>query len=213
MAEPSKTNWLRASLPYVSVAAGLFTVVSLAPLVALLSGCLLIITGFFDWNVQRIERAQAKQQPKEGASGARARGKPVPAVLTPPSLQVLVVEDNAATLRLYQLRVASWTFPVTLHTATSGYEGLLLAGEIKPDLLICDLRIPGINGVQLVRTLCDLERYKDVSIVMVTGMPAIEVQLNGGLPERVEQMAKPIDFDRLLSIAQGLWSQRAGNAG
>lgn len=212
MAEQNKPNWLRASLPYISVATGLFTVINLTPLAALFSGGLLIFTGIFDWYMQRTARAQAGLR-NEGASGTRARGKLTPPAPTPPSLQMLVVEDNAATLRLYQLRVASWTFPVTLHTAANGYEGLLLAGEIKPDLLLCDLRMPGVNGVQLVRALCDLERYKDVTIVMVTGMPAIEIQLNGGLPERVEQMGKPIDFDRLQSIAQTLWSQREGSMG
>lgn len=125
------------------------------------------------------------------------------------SLTVLVVEDEPVLLRLYHIRVAGWPFPVTLYSAPNGYEALVLVGEVAPSLLICDLRLPGVNGFQVVRSLCAMERYQAMAIVVVSGLPGNEIEAHGGLPPRVEIMGKPIDFARLEAIARGLWVHRS----
>lgn len=125
------------------------------------------------------------------------------------SLPVLVVEDEPVLLRLYQVKTAGWPFPVTLYSAPNGYEGLVMEGEVSPCLLICDLRLPGVNGFQIVRSLCAMDRYQDMAIVVVSGMPTNEIGAHGGLPPRVEAMGKPIDFGRLEAIASRLWARRS----
>lgn len=125
------------------------------------------------------------------------------------SLPLLILEDDAALLKLYQRNIETWTFPVTLYTAPSGSEGLLMMGEVMPQMLICDLRLPGVDGFEIVRSLCAIERYSNTLIVVVTGLDKEEVAARGGLPERVELLGKPIDFARLQSIAQRLWSRNA----
>ena len=78
-------------------------------------------------------------------------------------------------------------------------------------MLICDLRLPGINGFQVVRALCAMQQFKTLQIVVVSGLPLPEIEAHGGMPERVEIMSKPIDFNRLKAIAQGLAEARAAN--
>lgn len=124
-------------------------------------------------------------------------------------LNVLVVEDDLNLLRLYQSHVAAWPFGAHLYMAPNGYEALVMMGEVKPDLLICDLRLPGINGFQVVRALCAMQQFKALQIVVVSGLPAPEIEAHGGVPERVEVMSKPIDFSRLQAIAQGLVDAQA----
>jgi len=213
MLELDKPKWLGDSLPYVCIAAGLFALFSSTHVATLVGGSVLIITGFYDWSVKRANRDKASLQRADNSAGTRTlsrRGKAIVPLQTPNTLQVVVIEDNAATIRLYQIRIAAWGFPVTLHSASNGYEGLVLVGEIEPDLLVCDLRMPGVNGVQVVRTLCERERYKDMTIVMATGLSATEIEAHGGLPERVTQLSKPIDFDRLREIAQARWARIIG---
>lgn len=117
---------------------------------------------------------------------------------------VLVVEDDPTLLKLYRMQLAAWPFPVRIYTAPNGYEGLVMVGEAKPNLLICDLRLPGVSGFQIVRSLHAMERYATMGIVVVSGLSEGEVTAHGGLPERVELMGKPIDFGRLRQIAEDL---------
>jgi excisionase family DNA binding protein len=128
-----------------------------------------------------------------------AHGKKMPP--HPYALPVLIIEDDVSLLKLYRAQISRWPFAVSLYTAPNGYEGLVMVGEMRPQLLICDLRLPGINGFHLVRSLCMMERYQSLKIVVVSGLPANEIEAHGGLPERVEIMGKPVDFARLRALA------------
>jgi excisionase family DNA binding protein len=117
------------------------------------------------------------------------------------ALKLLIVEDDAAMLRLYRARIALWELPVQIFSAPNGYEGLVMVGETQPQLLVCDLRLPGVNGFEIVRSLRRMDRYRTLDVVVVSGLAENEVQAHGGLPDRVELMGKPVDFQRLQSIA------------
>ena len=54
-------------------------------------------------------------------------------------------------------------------TAGSGIEGLALAGERAPDLVICDLVMPDMDGFEVVDRLADSDMPKDVPILILTG--------------------------------------------
>lgn len=125
-----------------------------------------------------------------------------------PTLSVLVVEDDSALLRLYRLRLQQWDFPIDLYTAPNGYEGLVMVGEVHPDLLVCDLRLPGVNGFEIVRSLQRMERYRSIGIVVVSGLAGNEVLAHGGLPEQVQLMSKPLDFMHLQTLAHERWEQK-----
>jgi CheY-like chemotaxis protein len=75
-----------------------------------------------------------------------------------------------------------------------------MLGEVKPDLLICDLRLPGVNGFQIVRAVSDMQKLRALDIVVISGLPVPEINAHGGLPERVHMMGKPIDFEKLKNI-------------
>lgn len=133
---------------------------------------------------------------------------------TPPPaapFAVLVVEDDPTMRKLYRGQLARWPFVTTIHTAPNGYEGLVMIGEAKPDLLVCDLRLPGVSGFQIVRALCGIERYAAMEIVVVSALAAEEIAAHGGLPDRVRIFAKPIDFPRLRTMAETMW-RRQGRA-
>jgi excisionase family DNA binding protein len=122
----------------------------------------------------------------------------------PYAIPLLIIEDDAALLKLYRLKMSSWPFDISIHSAPNGYEGLVMVGEVSPRLLICDLRLPGVNGFQIVRSLRNMDRYKDLAIVVVSGLPPDEISAHGGLPPGVEMMGKPIDFLRLQAITTDL---------
>lgn len=120
------------------------------------------------------------------------------------ALRVLVVEDSQVLLKLYRAVLKKWPFQLEIYTVPNGYEALVMIGEVSPQLLICDLRLPGVNGFQIVRALRAIPRYQDMAIVVVSGLPEEEVNAHGGLPPNVELLGKPVDFKKLLSIAKAV---------
>jgi excisionase family DNA binding protein len=144
-----------------------------------------------------------------------SKGKQAPApepFATPANderLRVLVVEDDNVLLKLYRLRIAGWNLPIVISTAANGYEALVLIGREQPDLLICDLGMPGMDGFQMVQTLCKSSFREGMEIVVVTGMKDEEIADKGVLPSDVHVLHKPVPFAELKSIAESLLNRRA----
>lgn len=154
------------------------------------------------WKTEGGHRRISHASVVEALEGQRQKAAQADA---PYSMPVLIVEDDVHLIRLYKLHMSTWPFPVTAFVAPNGYEGLVLVGEVQPRLLVCDLRLPGVNGFNIVRGVCEIERFKEMGIVVISGLPVPEIDAHGGLPERVEVLGKPVDFDRLKVIASKLW--------
>jgi excisionase family DNA binding protein len=132
------------------------------------------------------------------------------AAIAPPSadrqksdhrLQVLVVEDDVNLLRLYETHIANWPMAPQVIVANNAFAALLVIGRTCPDMLITDLRMPGIDGFVMLNALHKAPEASNTRIVVVTGMDKSEVEARGGLPSNIEVLAKPIPFDRLQQIA------------
>lgn len=124
------------------------------------------------------------------------------------ALSLLIIEDDRTLLKLYLMQVSTWPFKTNIYAAPNGYEGLVMMGEVRPDLLICDLRLPGVNGFQIIRSLCCIKRFHDTQIVAISGLEKEEIDAHGGLPSKVLLLGKPIDFIRLREIASSLWARK-----
>ena len=79
---------------------------------------------------------------------------------------ILVVDDSAVIRRTisYTLRKAGYF----VLTANNGHEGLTVLAEQKIDLIITDLKMPGMDGVALLQTLRADSRYKQLPVIMLT---------------------------------------------
>lgn len=84
------------------------------------------------------------------------------------SARILLIEDNVASmdLMLYLLR----SFGFTTAFAFNAEDGLRLATSISPDLILCDVNMPGMSGAAFVRRLKQLEALKHIPVVAVTAM-------------------------------------------
>jgi two-component system cell cycle response regulator DivK len=78
---------------------------------------------------------------------------------------ILVVEDNPKNLKL--VRDVLQHFGYEVIEATSGEDGVRLAGEASPDLILMDLQLPGIDGAEALRQI-RAGRNPDVPVVAVT---------------------------------------------
>ena len=156
---------------------------------------------------RRVIRESVEKLLHKAPAPASARNE---AVTEPPTgamqdsnrrLQVLVVEDDVNLLRLYEARIANWPMAPQVVVANNAFAALLIMGRTCPDLLITDLRMPGIDGFVMLNALQKAPEASNTRIVVVTGMDKSEVEARGGLPPDIEILGKPIPFDRLQQIA------------
>lgn len=135
------------------------------------------------------ERAQVIAHEAEGAQ-ARA-------------LKLLVIEDDADLLRLFCQMVEGWDLPVELSTATNGFEGLVRIGQMRPDMVVTDLELAGIDGLQMVRSLKKPGfGFDDLVIVAVSALSQAAIVARGGLPEGVAMVQKPVPFNEIQALAR-----------
>lgn len=111
------------------------------------------------------------------------------------ALRLLLVEDDESLSGLFSDVVSSWNFPIDLTTASNGFEGLVRIGELRPDLVITDLVMPGMNGFEMLKALKKPgSGFNALKMVVLSILSAAEIEERGGLPEGIVSFQKPVDF-------------------
>ena len=80
--------------------------------------------------------------------------------------RILLVEDTEAILKLTKFRLEKAGFEVI--TATDGLLALEAVQNSKPDIILLDFGLPGIDGIEVTRRLKADERYKAIPIIVFT---------------------------------------------
>jgi excisionase family DNA binding protein len=140
---------------------------------------------------------------------AIAPEKPEAQPPSPERIKVLIVEDDRILLKLYKIMFASWKMPVDVITAGNGIDGLIRIGKDSPDLMITDLDMPGMDGIQLIRNLVTSSLREGLEIVAVSGLDATEIAARGGLPPEIAAFSKPVPFAQLKSIVNSIVEHRS----
>lgn len=121
-------------------------------------------------------------------------------------LKVLVVEDEQVQKVMYQLRFDQWDLPVQLDMAETGFEALMKISANPPDVLITDLNLPGMDGVQMMHTLVSSYNVHSMKIIAITSLTEEDIEARGGLPESVSLFYKPIPFHLLETLFRDMIS-------
>lgn len=143
--------------------------------------------------ISSIEEFRARSM---AGGGAQSQTKPSG------MLQILVAEDDRILQKLYEHTMGSWGLPLQVRLVSSGIDGLLEIGRVPPDLLITDLRMPGLDGFEMIRRLRADPRLQDLDILVVSGLTEGEIAENGGLPPDVVLYGKPVPFRELKGFVQ-----------
>lgn len=115
--------------------------------------------------------------------------------LTP--LSVLIVEDDASTRELYRCQFEQWDLPLDCTWMPSAVPALMDIASMRPRLLITDLSMPGVDGIELLRGLQRNPRLAELHIMVISGWAPEFVAQRRGLPASIELLQKPVDFDWL----------------
>lgn len=80
--------------------------------------------------------------------------------------KILLVDDSGTVILMERMILAKG--PYDLVTASSGEEGVKKAMAERPDAILMDLVMPGINGIEACRQIREREETRDIPIIMVT---------------------------------------------
>lgn len=114
----------------------------------------------------------------------------------PRGRRVLVVDDDPLMLRLYELEMAGWGLDLDLVKANNGFEALIRIGEQRPDLLVSDLSMPGMDGFRMIRTLREDSGTAGMNMIVVSGLDRATIKAMG-LPTDIPVFPKPVPFGEL----------------
>jgi DNA-binding response OmpR family regulator len=123
-----------------------------------------------------------------------------------PRPRVLVVEDDAALRKVLELRLGLEGFDVS--SAPDGQAGLEALDGVQPEVVICDLMMPRVDGFGFCRTARHRETTRDLPIVVLTAR-----QKDGEIEQLLELgditfMTKPFDAQLLTSTLRELTARR-----
>ena len=128
---------------------------------------------------------------------------PIPEDLTRRAKKILIVEDDPAVQRMLK-RTLQALPDVELQTCAGGLEALMAIGKAAPDLLILDIRIPQVNGIEVCRVLKSSELTRPIKIVAITGEP-LPAESEAFLKEHVDGFfRKPLSTSELKTKAHEL---------
>lgn len=119
---------------------------------------------------------------------------------------VLVVEDEPNTRKAMKALLDSEGYVVT--TASGGLEALEQFDSVNPDVVVTDLRMPGMDGLELLRRI--RSTHSDLPVIVVTAFGAIETAKDAIRAGAVDYLQKPVDIDKLVIAIESAIEHRHG---
>jgi CheY-like chemotaxis protein len=156
--------------------------------------------------------AEPFPRPKEGTSKASARGldmgrdrwdRQAPMALPKPAT-ILIVEDHDDSRDAMGQIVAALGYRPVL--ARNGAEALRLVHDVGPDLILCDVRMPGMDGFAFAQAVRSQPGRRSVKLVAVTGLSDEADTTRLRVAGFDAHLVKPLDYDALLkALDRILW--------
>ena len=112
------------------------------------------------------------------------------------SKKVLIVDDEQDIVETLKFVIEAKGYECLC--AYDGGEGLMLAKQEMPDLIILDVMMPKINGFKISRLLKYDNKYKDIPILMVTARSQDEDKIIGEETGVNEYITKPFEIDEIM---------------
>jgi CheY-like chemotaxis protein len=111
--------------------------------------------------------------------------------------RILVVEDDNSLSVLLRLIMKVQQDDWDVSSAATGVEALAQVEKFRPDLILLDIMMPEMDGLEVARRLKGDERYKDQKIVILSALSDAETKRKAMEAGVVEYWTKPISPDEL----------------
>ena len=140
--------------------------------------------------------------PEEPRNGEPQDGEQIP---TDKGVRMLIVEDNSDMLGIL-CEIFNPVYEV--HTACNGAEGLEVARRIQPDLVLSDIMMPGMSGLEMCSQLKTAFETSHIPVVLLTARNAEEHMVEGLLTGADDYITKPFNVRILMVRCHNIINQR-----
>lgn len=117
-------------------------------------------------------------------------------------IKVLIVEDEAAQMELLSYNLEKEGYQIV--AATDGEEGLLLAEEEKPDLIVLDWMLPSLLGIEVCRQLKRGKHTSEIPVIMLTARGEESDRVRGLDVGADDYIVKPYSVAELLARVRAM---------
>ena len=120
--------------------------------------------------------------------------------------KILIIEDNEKNLKLFNVIIKSLGYETL--TAMNGEEGVSMAKENAPDLILMDIQMPVMDGITALNMLKSDERTKNIPVIALTSYAMAgdkEKFLGLGFSEYI---SKPIDKDGFIKAIENILKEK-----
>ncbi|MCF8045151.1 MAG: response regulator [Desulfarculaceae bacterium] len=119
-------------------------------------------------------------------------------------MKLLFIDDEQTFLKYISKRLALDGF--TVKTTFSGEEGVEAAAREDFDVAVVDLKMPGIDGIEVQKRLKELQPL--LPCIVLTGYGSVENALESGKYNAFKFLSKPVDMDTLVETIQAAYEYR-----
>jgi CheY-like chemotaxis protein/DNA-binding XRE family transcriptional regulator len=114
-------------------------------------------------------------------------------------LSVLIIDDDDDVARVMGSLLEMHLDDVVVSIANGSAEGLLMCGAIKPDVVLLDVRMPGLDGLEVADALSSIDGLERTRLVFVTGRVDDELLAAAGRDSR-PVLQKPFEADEFFDV-------------
>lgn len=155
---------------------------------------------------RRIPLASVLAYRDQPAAAAREPERAARAVLS-----ILLVEDNPMQRTLLETHLQRLPMPVQVRSVDNGYQALLDMAKTPPDVLLTDVVMEGIDGLEVVRTILSHPELAHVQVAILSALQESDLPARGGVPPGVVFFPKPVNFDELRGFLRACYAQQQKN--
>ncbi len=116
--------------------------------------------------------------------------------------KILLVEDTQTIAKIIQIYLTGWN--LQFRDAKNGHEALATARVWRPDLILSDVRMPGMDGFELCASIRSEQALKSVPLVLITSLQDPVSQHKGKLVGATAFLRKPVGLDQLRTLVSEL---------
>ncbi|WIT13943.1 excisionase family DNA-binding protein [Paucibacter sediminis] len=138
------------------------------------------------------------------AGGAEAA---LPKGLAGQPAKVLLVEDNPSDRLLLGTLVEQLWPAARLIVCENGFQGLMALGREAPDVVLSDIVMPEMDGIEMLRQISQLAGPAPRLLVAISSLSGAQIAQLGGLPPRVLRVSKPLEPELAMAAVGSAWQQ------
>jgi DNA-binding NtrC family response regulator len=112
--------------------------------------------------------------------------------------RILVVDDEASARGALAEILSDEGY--TVRVAPDGFKALAVAGELAPHVVLTDVKMPGLDGVGLLKEL--RERHPETAVILMTAFGAVEAAVRAMREGAADYLTKPLNSDELLVVVE-----------